>query len=54
MDNQPLPPDTTIIDIEGEIVSSLTVTHTPEGISFGVQVNYPVEDETDVISEGEG
>lgn len=53
-----LPPDSTIIDIEGEVVSSLTVTHTPESISFGLQVNYPVVDDNDETTEvtpiGEG
>lgn len=48
------PPDTTIIDIEGEVVSSLTVTHTEEGISFGVQINYPVDDVTEDSPERVG
>lgn len=56
-DNPKLPPDEAIIDIEGEVVSSLTVRHTEMGMSFGLQFSYPVvddDDTTDVTPIGEG
>lgn len=47
MTDPKLPPDEAIIDIEGDVVSSLTVRHSPMGVSFGLQFSYPVVDDDD-------